>query len=105
MMRRFFDALVLPTVLYGVGPSCSPALLADIKKMADVQIALFRQRRKRSVTYNHFQGTVPKAMGALGWSQVIGFMRCLSNMPQNGIRAEILRDNFADAQELPSCGY
>ena len=55
MMRRLFDALVLPTVSYGSevwGPFCSPTLPRDIKKMADVQIAFFRQlcRLKRSVT-------------------------------------------------------
>ena len=58
MMRRLFDALVLPTVSYGSevwGPFCSPSsptLPRDIKKMADVQIAFFRQlcRLKRSLT-------------------------------------------------------
>ena len=55
MMRRLFDALLLPTVSYGSevwGPFCSPTLPRDIKKMADVQIAFFRQlcRLKRSVT-------------------------------------------------------
>ena len=53
MMRRLFDALFLPTVSYGSevwGPFCSPALPRDIK-MADVQIAFFRQlcRLKRNV--------------------------------------------------------
>ena len=55
IMRRLFDALVLPTVSYGSevwGPSCSPSLPRDIRKMAEVQLAFFRQlcRLKRSVT-------------------------------------------------------
>ena len=42
-------------------PFCSPTLPRDIKKMADVQIAFFRQlcRLKRSVTPAvHFPGVV-----------------------------------------------
>ena len=38
------------------------------------------------------------------WNQVIGFMHRLSNMPEDSIHAEILRDNIADAQEHPSYG-
>ena len=38
------------------------------------------------------------------WNQVIGFMHCLSNMPDDRIHAEILRGNIADVQEHPSCG-
>ena len=38
------------------------------------------------------------------WNQVIGFMHRLSNMPEDSIHAEILRDTIADAQEHPSYG-
>ena len=38
------------------------------------------------------------------WNQVIGFMHRLSNMPEDSIPAEVLRDNIADAQEHPSYG-
>ena len=38
------------------------------------------------------------------WNQVIGFMHRLSNMPEDSIHAEILRENIADAQKRPSCG-
>ena len=64
IMRRLFDALVFPTLSYGSeiwGPSCSPSLPCDIKKMAEVQLAFFRQlcRLKKSVTPAiHFQGAV-----------------------------------------------
>ena len=64
IMRRLFDALDLPTVSYGSevwGPSCSPSLPRDINKMAEVQLAFFRQlcRLKKSVTpVNDFQGAV-----------------------------------------------
>ena len=46
IMRRLFDALVLPTVSCVSevwGPSCTPSLPRDIKKMAEVQLAFFRQ--------------------------------------------------------------
>ena len=109
MMRRLFDALVLPTVSYGSevwGPFCSPTLPRDIQKMADVQIAFFRQlcRLKRSVT----PAVIFRELSEMPWvhrwwNQVIGFMHRLSNMPEDSIHAEILRDNIADAQEHPSC--
>ena len=38
------------------------------------------------------------------WSQVIGFMHRLSNMPDDSIHPEILRKKIADPQEHPSCG-
>ena len=41
---------------------------------------------------------------SLWWNQVIGFMHRLSNMPEDSVHAEILRDNIADAQEHPSYG-
>ena len=37
-------------------------------------------------------------------NQVIGFMHGLSNMPDDSIHSEILRDNIAVAQENPACG-
>ena len=43
-------------------------------------------------------------MGASVVDQVIGFMHRLSNMPEDSIHAEVLRDNIADAQEHPSYG-
>ena len=110
MMRRLFDALVLPTVSYGSevwGPFCSPTLPRDIKKMADVQIAFFRQlcRLKRSVTPAIiFRELSEMPWVHRWWNHVIGFMHRLSNMPEDGIHAEILRDNIADAQEHPSYG-
>ena len=55
MMRRLFDALVMPTVSYGAeiwGTLCSHPLPPDIKQMADVQVSFLRQlcRLRRSVT-------------------------------------------------------
>ena len=74
MMRRLFDALVLPTVSYGSevwGPFCSPTLPRDIKKMADVQIAFFRQLcRLWSVSgvspLQSFSGSCLKFHGCIG---------------------------------------
>ena len=89
------------------GPFCSPTLPRDIKKMADVQIAFFRQlcRLKRSVTPAIiFRELSEMPWVHRWWNQVIGFMHRLSNMPEDSIHAEILRDNIADAQEHPSYG-
>ena len=95
MMRRLFDALVLPTVSYDSevwGPSCSPTLPHDIKKMADVQVAFFRQlcRLKKSVTPAIiFREPSERPWVHRWWNQVIGFMHRLSNMPDDSIHAEM----------------
>ena len=75
---------------------------SDIKKMADVQIAFFRQlcRLKRSVTPAIiFRELSEMPWVHRWWNQVIGFMHRLSNMPEESVHAEVLRDNIADAQE------
>ena len=110
MMRRLFDALVSPTESYGSevwGPCCSLTLPRDIKKMADVQVAFLRQlcRLKRSVT----PAIIFRELSELPWvhrwwNQVIGFMHRLSNMPEDSIHAEVLRDNIADARDHPLYG-
>ena len=86
MMRRLFDALVLPTVSYGSevwGPLCSPVLPPDIKKMADIQVSFLRQLccLKRSVTPINiimFRELAEKPWVHRWWGQVVGFMRRLS---------------------------
>ena len=86
---------------------CVCVCVCVIKKMADVQIAFFRQlcRLKRSVTPAIiFRELSEMPWVHRWWNQVIGFMHCLSNMPEDSIHAEILRDNIADAQEHPSYG-
>ena len=75
--------------------------------MADVQMAFLRQlcRLKRSVTLAIiFTELSEMPWVHRWWNQVIGFMHCLSNMPEDSIHAEVLRDNIADAQEHPSYG-
>ena len=75
--------------------------------MADVQIAFFRQLccLKRSVTPAIIFWELSEMPWVhRWWNQVIGFMHRLSNMPEDSIHAEILRDNIADAQEHPSYG-
>ncbi|RYE04502.1 MAG: reverse transcriptase family protein [Rickettsiaceae bacterium] len=108
MMRRLFDALVLPTVSYGSevwGPLCSPVLPPDIKKMADIQVSFLRQLccLKRSVTpIIMFRELAEKPWVHRWWGQVVGFMRRLSVMPEGSIHRDILMDNIADAQDHPS---
>ena len=55
LLRRLFDALVLPTVSYGAeiwGTFCSHPLPTDVKQMADVRLSFRRQlcHLKKSVT-------------------------------------------------------
>ena len=108
MMRRLFDALVLPAVSYGSevwGPLCSPVLPPDIKKMADIQVSFLRQLccLKRSVTpVIMFRELTEKPWVHRWWGQVVGFMRRLSVMPEGSIHRDILMDNVADAQDHPS---
>ena len=74
--------------------------------MAYVQVAFFRQlcRQKKSVTPAIvFRELSERPWVHQWWDQVIGFMHRLSNMPDDSIHAEILRDNIADAQGHP-CG-
>ena len=78
----------------------------DIKKMAEVQLAFFRQlcRLKKSVTPAiNFRELSERPRVHRWWEQVIGFMHRLSNMPDDSIHAEILRANVADTQQHPSC--
>ena len=75
--------------------------------MADVQVAFFRElsRLKKSVTPAiNFRELSERTWVHRRWNQVIGFMHRLSNMPEDSIHAEILRDNIADAQKRPSYG-
>ena len=97
IMRRLFDAVVLPTVSYGSeawGPSCSPSLPRDIKKMAEDRLAFFRKhcRLKKSGTHAIISRELSvRPWVHRWWNQVIGFVHRLSNMPDDGIHAEILR--------------
>ena len=101
----FVRCLRLPTVSYGSevwGPSCSPSLPRDIKKMADVQIAFFRQlcRLERSVTPAIiFRELSERPWVSRWWSQVIGFMHRLSDMPDDSIHAELLRERETRNQQ------
>ena len=110
MMRRLFDALVMPTVSYGAeiwGTLCSHPLPPDIKQMADVQVSFLRQlcRLRRSVTPAIiFRELAEKPWVHRWWCQVLGFMHRLSNMPQSSIHVDILRDNISAAQQHPMCG-
>ena len=100
MMRRLFDALVMPTVSYGAeiwGTLCSHPLPPDIKQMADVQVSFLRQlcRLRRSVTPAIiFRELAEKPWVHRWWCQVLGFMHRLSNMPQSSIHVDILRTTF-----------
>ena len=73
--------------------------------MAEVQLAFLRQlcRLKKSVTPAIIFRELFERPWVHQWcNQVIGFMHRLSNMPEDSIHAEVLRDNIADAQEHTS---
>ena len=110
MMRRLFNALVLPTVSYGSeiwGPFCSHPLPYDVKEMADVQASFLRQLccLKKSVTPAiMFRELAEKPWVHRCWSQVLSLMHRLSVMPQSSIHVDILKDNISVAQQQPMCG-
>ena len=87
MMRRLFDAVVLPTVSYGCevwAPACSGTLDPGLKDMLDVQVRFFRQlcHLRKSVTPAIiFREFAERPWLQVWWSQVLGFMRRLSNLP------------------------
>ena len=74
-----------------------------------LSLSLFQQvcRLKKCVTpANIFRELSERPWVHWWWNQVIGFMHRLSNMPDDSIHAETLRDNVADvadAQQHPSC--
>ena len=75
--------------------------------MADIQVSFLRQLSslKKSVTPAiMFRELAEKAWVHRWWSQVLGFMRCLSVMPENSIHVDILKDNISAAQQHPMCG-
>ena len=83
-----------------------PSLPRNIKKMAEVQSAFFRQlcHLKKSVTPAIIFRELSERPWVHRWrNQVIGFVHRLFNMPDDSILAEILRDNVADVQQHPSC--
>ena len=110
MMRRLFDALVLPTISYG---SEVWALFAPRPYRVTSRRWLMSRwpscgsfaALKRSVTPAIvFRELSDMPWVHRWWNQVIGFMHRLSNRPEDSIHAEVLRDNIADAQEHPSYG-
>ena len=88
-----------------------PIAQRPVTKLADggdiVLEQIFRQlcRLKKSVTPAIIFRELSEGLWVhRWWNQVIGFMHCLSNLPDDSIHAEILRDNIADARQHPSCG-
>ena len=108
MMRRLFDAVVKPTVSYGCevwGTFCTGQLLPELKQMADLQLAFFRQicKFRRSVSAPSVFAELAKVpWPRTWWFQVVGFMQRLANMPQASLHAEILSDNILDALQDPT---
>lgn len=105
MMRRLFDAVVLPAVSYGCevwAPACSHNLDPGLKDMMNIQTAFFRQlcHLRKSVTppiiFREFAER-------RWWSQVLGFMRRLLQLPGDSLHGDILKDNITDAGQQSSC--
>ena len=103
MLRRLFDAVVLPTVSYGCevwAPLCAQAPKSDVKSMTDIQIAFVRkicQLRKGVSPSLIFREFAERPWDHTWWVQVLGFMRRLACLPQCHLHSEILRDNIANA--------
>ena len=75
--------------------------------MADIQVSFLWQlcRLKKSVTPAiTFRQLAEKPWVQRWWSQVLGFMHCLSVMPESSIHVDIFKDNTSAAQQHPVCG-
>ncbi len=110
MMRRLFAAVVKPTVAYGCeiwGTLCVGNMVPELRKMADVQLAFYRQtlRLKKAVPGHLILAELDEVpwVGSW-WSQILGFLQKLGNLAGDALHAEILRDNVHDARVDPSCG-
>ena len=109
MMRRLFDAVVRPTVLYGCevwALACSLALVPQLKDMQDIQLSFFRnlcQLRKSATPHIIFGEFAERPWLDSWWSMVLGFMRRLSLLPEGSLHLDILQDNIADAQQPLMC--
>ena len=109
MMRRLFDAVVRPTVLYGCevrAPACSLALVPHLKDMQDIQLSFFRnlcQLRRSVAPHIMFREFAERPWLDSWWSMVLGFMRRLSLLPEGSLHLDVLRDNIADARQPLMC--
>ena len=72
--------------------------------MTDIQPAFFRSlgHLRKSVAPPIIFRELAERPG--WWSQVIGFMHRLLDMPPDSLHLDILKDNPADARAQPSCG-
>ncbi len=109
MMRRLFDAVVRPTVCYGCevwGTLCSGSLQPELKGMAGLQIAFFRQilkLRKSISPYVILAELAEAPWQRTWWSQVLRFMHRLDSMDEGSLHPDILSDNIHDALRNPGC--
>ena len=109
MMRRLFDAVVRPMVLYGCevwALACSLVLGPELKDMLGVQMAFFRQlcHLRKSVTPDIiFREFAERPWLDTWWSFLLSFMRRLSVLPDDSLQLHILRDNIADAKGPLPC--
>ena len=90
MLRRLFDAVV-SYGCEGRAPTCVRALKPQVKHMPDIQLAFFR-------SLGHLRKIVAPpvifremAERPWWWSQVIGFMHRLLDMPPDSLHLDILK--------------
>ena len=108
-MRRLFDAVVKPTVSYGCevwGTLCSGSLQPELKGMAGLQIAFFRQilKLRKSISPHVIFAELAEApWQRTWWSQVLRFMHRLDSMDEGSLHPDILSDNIHDALCNPGC--
>ncbi len=112
MMRRLFDAVVKPTVSNGCevwGTLCSGSLQPELKGMAGLQIAFFRQilklmKLRKSISPHVIFAELAEApWQRTWWSQVLRFMHRLDSMDEGSLHPDILSDNIHDALCNPGC--
>ena len=109
MMRRLFDAVVLPTVSYGSevwAPECSKPFGSELRAMMNIQVTFFRQLchlRKGVSSEIIFKELAEQPWPQIWWSRVLGFMYRLSQMPEDSLHLDVLKDNLYDAQQTSHC--
>ena len=107
-MRRLFHQANSLIQGEGLGSSLLLALVPELKDLLGAQVAFICQLcpLRKSVTPNIiFKKSSEKPWLETWWSLLLGFMHCLSLLPDDSLHLHILWDNTADARGsfMPLC--